>query len=53
MNIPDILDKITNFILHFDLVKFLKGTKGVVVIIAIVAMFLILIGAFFSLIPQF
>ena len=53
MNIPDILNKITDFILHFDLGKFLKGTKGVVAIIAIVSMVLILIAALFGLIPQF
>jgi len=53
VNIPDLIQKATDFILTFNLEKFLKGFKPIVIVFALIAMVLILIGAFFSLIPQF
>jgi len=49
----EILNRVTHFILHFNLVKFLQGAKPIVVLAALAGMLLLLAGAFFSLFPQF
>ena len=53
MSFIDFINRATDFILHFDFAKFFAGTKGAVIIFAIIAFLVILFGAFFSLIPQF
>ncbi len=53
MNIPEILDKITNAILNLKFENILKDTKVLAVIFAAIAMAIILFGVLFSLIPQF
>lgn len=53
MDIPEILNKITDFILHFDFGKFVKNSKFGVILFAIIAMLIIIFGALFALIPQF
>ncbi len=53
MNIPEIINKVTDFILHFSFTKIKDQTKVLVLIVAAIAMAIILFGALFSLIPQF
>ena len=53
MNIQDVLNKVTDFILSFSPSSYKNQTKVVVIIIAAVAAIIILFGAVFSLVPQF
>ena len=53
MNIGELLNKITDAILHLDFKKLLGGLKPIAVIIALISMVVIIIGAIFSLVPQF
>jgi hypothetical protein len=53
MNIQDIIQKVTDFILHFSPNNYKNPTKVVVIIFAAIAALIILFGAVFSLIPQF
>ena len=53
MNIGELLNKITDAILHLYFKKLLGGLKPIAVIIALISMVVIIIGAIFSLVPQF
>jgi hypothetical protein len=53
MDVSKIFDDIAKSILSLDISKLLNNLKPFAVIIALIAMVVILIGAFFSLVTQF
>ncbi|HVZ12173.1 MAG TPA: hypothetical protein VG965_04030 [Patescibacteria group bacterium] len=53
MNIPQILETLTDLILHFSFEKAKDQSKLVAVVFALVALVVIFFGFVFSLIPQF
>lgn len=53
MNIPEILDKITQAILNFKFENLLKDTKALALVFAAIALAIIFFGFLFSFIPQF